>query len=249
MLRITAKQQLMKDIVDVLSVLTDEAKLVWGEKGLGVSVVDGSHVALLSLTIADECFETYEVEPVEIGLELGKMRDLLSLAGASDLVEMDYDDAVGAINVRVGEVHRILRGIDTNAMDNPNQPKLEFKSKATIDSEKLSRALRAAKFVGELVDLSMDKNQMTVSVTVEAGEGVNVKFESGELSELVCGSPTHSTYSLQFLDPLTRKLAGGITNEITLEFEEKYPLRLTWMRNDGGAKWTYFLAPRVMNDP
>ena len=112
-MRITAKQQLMKDIVDVLSVLTDEAKLVWGEKGLGVSVVDGSHVALLSLTIADECFETYEVEPVEIGLELGKMRDLLSLAGASDLVEMDYDDAVGAINVRVGEVHRILRGIDT----------------------------------------------------------------------------------------------------------------------------------------
>ena len=86
MLRITAKQQLMKDIVDVLSVLTDEAKLVWGEKGLGVSVVDGSHVALLSLTIADECFETYEVEPVEIGLELGKMRDLLCLAGASDLV-------------------------------------------------------------------------------------------------------------------------------------------------------------------
>ena len=34
---------------------------------------------------------------------LQKMRDLLTLAGPSDLVEMDYDDAVGAINVRVGE--------------------------------------------------------------------------------------------------------------------------------------------------
>ena len=48
MLRITAKQQLMREIVDILSVLTSEAKLVWGEKGLSVSVVDGSHVALLS---------------------------------------------------------------------------------------------------------------------------------------------------------------------------------------------------------
>ena len=28
------------------------------------------------------------------------MRDLLSLAGPGDLVEIDYDDAVGAINVR-----------------------------------------------------------------------------------------------------------------------------------------------------
>ncbi len=248
MIRITAKQQLMREIVDILSVLTSEAKLVWGEKGLSISVVDGSHVALLSATIGDECFETYEVEPVEIGLDLQKMRDLLTLAGPSDLVEMDYDDAVGAINVRVGEVLMILRGIDTSTMDNPNQPNLEFKSKATIGSEKLSRALRAAKFVGGEVDLSMDKNQLAVSVTVEAGEGVNVKFESGELSELVCASPTHSTYSLQYLGELTKKLAGGFTNEVSLEFEEKYPLRLTWMSNDGGARWTYFLAPRIVND-
>ena len=42
MLRITAKQQLMREIVDILSVLTSEAKLVWGEKGLSISVVDGS---------------------------------------------------------------------------------------------------------------------------------------------------------------------------------------------------------------
>lgn len=248
MLRITAKQQLMREIVDILSVLTSEAKLAWGEKGLSVSVVDGSHVALLSATIADECFETYEVEPVEIGLDLQKMRDLLTLAGPSDLVEMDYDDAVGAINVRVGEVLMILRGIDTSTMDNPNQPNLEFKSKATIGSEKLSRALRAAKFVGGEVDLSMDKNQLAVSVTIEAGEGVNVKFESGELSDLVCASPTHSTYSLQYLGELTKKLAGGLTNEVSLEFEEKYPLRLTWMSNEGGARWTYFLAPRIVND-
>ncbi len=248
MLKITAKQQLMKEIVDILSVLTTEAKLIWGEKGLSVSVVDGSHVALLSATIADECFETYEAEPVEIGLDLVKMRDLLTLAGPSDLVQMDFDEAVGAINVRVGEVLMILRGIETGGMDNPNLPDLEFKSKATIDSEKLSRALRAAKFVGGEVDLTMDKNHLAVSVTVEAGEGVNVKFESGELSELTCASPTHSTYSLQYLGELTKKLAGGLTAEVSLEFEEKYPLRLTWMSNDGGAKWIYFLAPRIVND-
>ena len=97
MLRVTAKQQLMREIVDLLSVLTEEAKLSWGENGLSTTVVDGSHVALLSVTVADACFETYEVEPVEIGLELGKLRDLLTLAGPNDLVELDYDGATGAI--------------------------------------------------------------------------------------------------------------------------------------------------------
>ncbi|MDE0707247.1 MAG: hypothetical protein OSB22_05655 [Candidatus Poseidoniales archaeon] len=248
MLRVTAKTQLMREIVDLLSVLTEEAKMSWGEKGLTVNVVDGSHVALLSATISDACFETYEVEPVEIGLELGKLRDLLTLAGPGDLVEIDYDDAVGAINVRVGEVHRILRGLDTGSMQDPKLPVLDFDCSVAIGAEKLSRALRAAKFVGELVDLSLDSKEMRVSVTVEAGEGVNVRFESGELSELVCPSPTQGTYSLQFLDPLTRKLASGLTQDIRMQFQDKYPLRLDWSSNDGGASWTYFLAPRVTND-
>ena len=143
MLRVTANTQLMREIIDLLSVLAEEAKLVWGEKGLHTIVVDGSHVALLSATIGDECFETYEVEPVEIGIELSKMRDLLSLAGPGDLVEIDYDDAVGAINVRVGEVHRILRGLDVGTMTQPKMPELEFNNSATIGSDKLSRALRS----------------------------------------------------------------------------------------------------------
>ena len=248
MLRVTANTQLMREIVDLLSVLTEEAKMSWGEKGLTVNVVDGSHVALLSATISDACFETYEVEPVEIGLELGKLRDLLTLAGPGDLVEIDYDDAVGAVNVRVGEVHRILRGLDTGSMQEPKLPVLDFDCSAAIGAEKLSRALRAAKFVGELVDLSLDSKEMRVSVTVEAGEGVNVRFEAGELSELVCPSPTQGTYSLQFLDPLTRKLASGLTQDIRMQFQDKYPLRLDWNSNDGGASWTYFLAPRVTND-
>ncbi len=248
MLRVTAKQQLVREIVEVLSVLNEEAKIIWGENGLLVTIVDGSHVALLSAKIGNECFETYEVEPVEIGLELGKMKDLLSLGG-SDLVEIDYDEAVGMMNVRIGSVLRILRGLDTSTMENPSLPDLEFNSRATIDSEKLSKSLRAAKFVGELVDFSIDNNQLRVSVQSEAGEGVNVKFESGELGELSCSEPSQSTYSLQFLEPLTRKLASGFTDEISLQFQEKYPLKMTWKTNDGGAEWVYFLAPRVINDP
>ena len=250
MLRVTAKQQLMREIVDLLSVLTEEAKLCWGENGLSTTVVDGSHVALMSVTIADAVFETYEVEePVEIGLELGKLRDLLTLAGPNDLVEIGYDGATGAINVRVGEVHRILRGLDTGSMAEPRMPELKFDCRAKLSAERLSRALRAAKFVGELVDLSLDKNQMTVSVTVEAGEAVNVRFDAGEMSELIAPKPTQSTYSLQFLEPLSRKLASGLTDEVSIEFQDRYPLRLTWSSNDGGAAWSYFLAPRVSNEP
>ena len=52
--KVTANTQLMREIIDLLSVLAEEAKLVWGEKGLHTIVVDGSHVALLSATIGDD---------------------------------------------------------------------------------------------------------------------------------------------------------------------------------------------------
>ena len=45
MLRVTAKQQLMREIVELLSVLTEEEKTIVNEKGLHVTVVDGSHVS------------------------------------------------------------------------------------------------------------------------------------------------------------------------------------------------------------
>jgi hypothetical protein len=91
---------------------------------------------------------------------------------------------------------------------------------------------------------------MTVSSDfVESGEVVNVRFDADEMSELIAPKPTQSTYSLQFLEPLSRKLASGLTDEVSIEFQDRYPLRLTWSSNDGGAAWSYFLAPRVSNEP
>jgi len=274
MLRVTATTQLMKEIVELLSVVTDEAKMSWGENGVTVIVVDGGMVSMLSATISDACFETYECEPVIIGMELGKMKDLLTLAGPSDLVEIEYDDAVGTISVRVGQVHRLLRGLDTNTMKDSKTPRLKWQEYggATIDSEKFSRSLRAAKLVGELVDFRIDSKSFGVSVEVEAGEGVNVSFESGELIELAPPPPpsppdnwdeevegvwkppqaydgtANGTYSLQYLDPLSRKIASGLANDVQVRFRDGHPLRLDWSSNEGGASWAYFLAPRVTNE-
>ena len=79
MLRVTAKQQVMREIVDLLSILdNEEAKFRWGEKGLACSSVDVSHVAMLEMMVADECFETYEVEPMEIGIDLRKLGEVLA---------------------------------------------------------------------------------------------------------------------------------------------------------------------------
>jgi len=244
-LRVTARVQLMKEIVDLLSVLTEEAKLVWKENGLHIKVVDGSRFSLLSATIGDACFETYEVEPVEIGLELGKLRGFLSVFEPSDLVELEQNQK-DAINVRVGAVHRIIRVLDdTSTISKAKRPQLLPGSRATIDTSKFLKALILVRSIAELVDLRLDSNQMSVSSKVSPTNSVNVRFDAGELSELVAPNPTQSTYSLQFLYPLIIKLASGLTDSVTLEFNNNFPLIITWNSNDGGVSWEFFLASRV----
>ena len=240
-LRVTARVELMKEIVDLLSMLTEEAKLVWKENGLYITVVDGSHVALLSATIGDACFETYEVEPVEIGLELGDLRDFLSVFGPSDLVELDQNQKY-AINVRVGAVHRIIRLLDASVIDKARKPALSSGNRATIDTSKFLNALISVKFIAGLVDLKLDSNQMIVSREVSPTNSVKVRFDAGELSELVAPKPTASTYSLLFLYPLIRKLASGLTNSVTLELKDNSPLIITWNSDYSGVSWECLLA-------
>jgi proliferating cell nuclear antigen len=246
MLRITAKQQLMREIVDVLSVLTAEAKLVWGENGLSVRVVDGMHVALLSATFADECFETYEVTPTEVGLDLVKMRDMIALANPDDLIEMDIEDEV-MINVRVGGVVMSLRGLDLSMMTPPNEPGVEFKNELAIDSEKLIRAFKGAKLVGSEVDLTMENNTFIVSSSQETGDRVTVKFESGELRDLShVPDGAYARYGLTGNGGLYELMRRVTADSVSMKFNTGHPLFLEWSSNEGGAKWKYWLAPRMV---
>ena len=47
MLNVTARQELMRTIVDTLGVVVEEARLDFGKDGLSVRVVDPSHVATI----------------------------------------------------------------------------------------------------------------------------------------------------------------------------------------------------------
>ena len=47
MIQFTARPETMRTIVDVLSVIVDEARMRFSSDGLDINVVDASHVALI----------------------------------------------------------------------------------------------------------------------------------------------------------------------------------------------------------
>ena len=245
MLNVTARQELMRTIVETLGVVVEEARLDFGEDGLAVRVVDPSHVAMIKMDVDSAAFETWEVDETKLGLEMRKLKDILGLAGAGDMVELAYDDESGQATVNIGRIDLNLRPLDNTTLNPPNVPSLELPCGVTIAGSELAQALRAARQVGDLVNLSLTDSTFAVNVKGST-DSVNVEFSKDELLAIDCSAAARSQYSLTYLTPMA-KIFQSIEN-VNLRFGENFPLKLTFDFPDGAGHVEYFLAPRVEGD-
>tara|TARA_B110001452_G_scaffold165360_1_gene138013 strand:+ start:3696 stop:4436 length:741 start_codon:yes stop_codon:yes gene_type:complete len=245
MLNVTARQELMRTIVETLGVVVEEARLDFGEDGLTVRVVDPSHVAMIKMDVDSAAFEAWEVDETKLGLEMRKLKDILSLATAGDMVELAYNDESGQATVNIGRIDLNLRPLDNTTLNPPNVPTLELPCGVTIAGSDFGQALRAARQVGDLVNLSLTDSTFAVNVNGST-DSVHVEFSKDELVAIDCSEPARSQYSLTYLIPMT-KIMQGIDN-VNLRFGENFPLKITFDFADGAGHVEYFLAPRVEGD-
>jgi len=233
----------MKTIVETLGVVVEEARLDFKENGLFARVVDPSHVAMIKMEVDSAAFDTWEVDETNLGLEIRKLKDMLSL-GATDMVDLTYNDDTGTATVNIGRIDRNIRPLDNSTLNPPNVPDLELPCGVTISGAELAQALRAGRQVGELVTLSLDDKKF--SVNVKQIDEVHVEFTKDDLVALDCSQAAKSQYSLSYLIPLS-KVFQGIEN-VNVRFGENFPLKLNFDFADGAGTVEYFLAPRVEND-
>tara|TARA_B110000902_G_scaffold120719_1_gene141497 strand:+ start:57 stop:797 length:741 start_codon:yes stop_codon:yes gene_type:complete len=245
MLNVTARQDLMSKIIETLGVVVEDARFDFGENGLEIRVVDPSHVAMIQMNIDSAAFDTWELDETKLGLELRKIKELVSLGGPTDMIEMAYGDESGVLTVNLGKIDRNIRPLDNTTMNPPTLPELNLPCKVTISGSDFTQALKAARQVGDLVNFSIDENTFTVHV-LGSTDSVTVAFNKDELQHLECEGPARSQYSLTYLVPLS-KIFGNLES-VNIGFGENYPLSMSFNFHEGAAEVQYFLAPRVEND-
>ena len=84
MLNVTARQDLMRTIVETVNVVVEEARLDFSENGLEIRVVDPSHVAMIQMKIDSAAFDTWDVSDIKLGLEIKKLKEMVSLSAAGE---------------------------------------------------------------------------------------------------------------------------------------------------------------------
>ena len=149
MLNVTARQELMSKIVDTLFVVVEDARFDFSDGGLQIRVVDPSHVAMIQMDIDAAAFDTWEIDETKLGLELRKLKDLVTLGAPGDLIEMTHSDDTGVLTLNLGKIDRNIRPLDNSTLSPPTLPSLDLGCKVTLGGAEFSQALRAARQVGD----------------------------------------------------------------------------------------------------
>ena len=175
----------MNKIVETLGVVVEDARFEFKENQMQATVVDASHVAG---KVDAAAFDTWEIEETDLALELRKVKELISLGGADDMIEMAYTKDSGVLTLNLGKIDRNIRPLDPSTVNSPNLPNIDIPSTIEINGASLAQALRAAKQVGDLVNFSIDANSFTVHVQGQT-DSVTVNFSKDELESLSCSKP------------------------------------------------------------
>ena len=104
MFKASVRPEVLKEVVDVVSTLVDEAKLTATKTGIAVKVVDPAHVAMIELNLGKAGFEEFKADDMELGVDIDKTKEVLRLAKPGELIQMEHDEEFAALDIDIEEV-------------------------------------------------------------------------------------------------------------------------------------------------
>ncbi len=235
----------LKDVIESISTLVDEAKFKLTADGLSVRAVDPANVAMVSLDLTKEAFDSFEATEGELGIDLTKMNGIMEMADKGDNIELDLDEAAHKLVLRMRGLSYTMSLLDPSSIrKEPKVPTLDLPSHIVIRGDDLKRAVKAAEKVSDYMSMGVSQESFfmeaegdTDSVRVEMTKDQLIDFKPGE---------ARSLYSLDYLTDIS-KIAGK-ASEVTIDLGKDYPLKVRFKISEGQGEVSYMLAPRVESE-
>ena len=238
------KSDTLKGIVNIISTLIDEVKFTITPEGMTLKAVDAAHVAMIEMEIDKCAFESYNAESCEIGLDLDKVKGVLKLASAGDIIRMEQDDTHGRLVFKVGNITRRMNLVDTSTMSDPKVPQLSLTAKISLSVDELQKGIRAADTISDHITLRAGQGYFELSCEGDT-DSVSLRLE-GESVKVDTDSDVCSMFPLDYFSNITKAIPSGTM--VGVELDNDYPVKLVFALADGNARVNYLLAPRIESE-
>jgi proliferating cell nuclear antigen len=233
----------LKSIVDSISSLIDEAKLVISPESISMRAMDPAHVVLVDLNMSKVAFEEYRMESnLELGIDFDRLNTILKRAGSSDKIELSLSEDSSALIITIR--NSAMRRFDLPLIDVSEEelriPQLDFLAEVEVDPKILSEGIKDAEIVSDHVILRCDSENLYISASGDLGN-VEVKVSKERALNFEVSEPCKSIFSIEYLKDMLKAVDAAST--IRLHLGTDIPMRLDFLAE--GVKLDFLLAPRI----
>jgi proliferating cell nuclear antigen len=239
------KSETLKGVVDVVSTLVDEAKFNIDADGIELKAVDPAHVAMVDLKVSKAAFEEFTADETELGIDLDKIKEVLRLSRAGDIIEMEQDEAKNRLVLNVGNITRRMNLVDTAGMSDPKVPNLNLPAKMSVTSDELQKGIRAAESVSDHIALNATPDGFEMYSEGDT-DSVSLKLPKDLLISLEVSEKVRSLFPLDYFSNMVRSIPAG--SVVTINLGSDFPVKLEFEIADKQGSVNYLLAPRIESD-
>ncbi|HUV61274.1 MAG TPA: proliferating cell nuclear antigen (pcna) [Thermoplasmata archaeon] len=242
MFQARARAEILKEVVNVVSTLVDEAKFTVNADGLTLRAVDPAHIAMVDLTLGKDAFEEFKAEESEIGIDIDKLSQFLKLARADDMVDLKHDEDKRKLKIMVGDITRHMSLIDTTGMSDPKVPNLELPVSVTVRADDLMQGIRASETVSDHIALVASPDGFEMSCEGDMDQ-VHWRKAKKDLVALEAPSSVRSLFPLEYFSNMLKSVSSG--NLVTMHLGSDYPVKMEFKIAGEKGEVRYLLAPRI----
>jgi proliferating cell nuclear antigen len=242
MFKARIKMEVLRELVEVISTLVSEVKFSISKDGIDVKAVDPSHVAMLVLKLNKAAFEEFTGEPTEIGVDVEKLKEVLRLSKAGDVLDLQFDGGKNRLIIKVGKVTRHMSVVDPAGITDPKVPNVAPPGVTVVKMDELRQGIRGSESISDHVTLTLEPDGFSMHSEGET-DRVDMKLPKEGLSRLDVKDTVKSMYPLDFFSSMVKSITS--TDEVTLHVGNEYPLKIEFAMAGGRGEGRFLLAPRV----
>jgi proliferating cell nuclear antigen PCNA len=235
---------LFRDSIATIAELIDETEIKIRKDGVKLIASDRAVVSVVDFFFSSENFKEYHYESdVTIGINLQSLLQILKRAKSKDTLALRLEEGQLTLVLKGDSIRRFkIPLIDIREEVPPGIEKLTFPAKVEIRSDILSDGISDAELIGDSVVFEVNTEKFVVKAE---GDSSSVELEltkDSDAIKITTSKEARARYSIEYL----KKMIKGekISEVATLEFDNNYPLRLTFSVQDK-VRLSFILAPRV----
>jgi len=246
MLKAIIQADIFRETIDAVSALVNECRLHIDDNGFRTITVDTSNVAMVSLELSKTAFESFSVSdgPIEVGLDIEKIRSMMGMIGKAETISLDLDASGKKLKLSFGGYEYSITLLDTKAIrKDPNTPNLNLPANFEIPGTMFNDAIKAAAMVSDKISLSVSAESRVFTMNAE-GESDRITRElSGDDVHYEAIADAKSLFSLDYLKDMGKAISHA--EKVQIRLGNDHPVQFMFNYADGKGKIGYLLAPRI----